>query len=251
MPSLIRDGQRVAYSTLGSGPDAVLLTHNLMSQRGSFAEVAARLAPRCRLAAVDLRGHGESAGAPRRFTVDDLADDLVAVLDELGWARALLVGTSLGATASALVALRRPERVRGLMLVSATPYAARPADRLRFRALATVLRTLGPRPVLPAILEQLLGASYRARALEGVVTIAAQIRASERRDLAWAVRAWLDRPALPAGRGHRAHRSAARTLHARAASPRRSRRRCRAPRCTWSPAPDTASSSSSRRRSPS
>jgi 3-oxoadipate enol-lactonase len=108
----------------------------------------------------------------------------------------VLVGTSLGATASMLVALRRPERVRGLMLLSANPEAARPVDRLRFHALAAVLRTLGPRPVLPAILEQLLGASYRARAPEGVVTAAAQIRASEGRDLAWAVRAWVERPAL-------------------------------------------------------
>lgn len=196
MPSLQRNGQRVAYSALGSGPDAVLLAHNLMAHRGTFSAVAARLAPRCRLAAVDLRGHGESGGAPRPFTADDLADDLVAVLDELGWARAVLVGTSLGATAAMLLAQRHPQRVRGLVLASATPHAATRRDRLRFHALAAVLRTLGPTPVMAAILEQLLGASYRAREPAGVAAVAAQIRASERRDLAFAVRAWVGRPAL-------------------------------------------------------
>ena len=47
MPTLIRDGQRVVHSALGSGPNTVLLVHNLLSQRGSFAEVAShRRAPR-------------------------------------------------------------------------------------------------------------------------------------------------------------------------------------------------------------
>ena len=195
MPTLIRDGQRVVYSALGSGPWTVLLVHNLLSQRGSFAEVASHLAHRCRAVAVDLRAHGESGPAPRAFTVEDLAGDLVAVIDALGAESVVLVGTSLGATASALVALEHPARVRGLVLMSATPYAASAADRLRFGSLAAVLRTLGPTPVLPAILKQLLGASYRAGAPEGVAASTAQIRAMSRRDLAWAVRAWSARPA--------------------------------------------------------
>ena len=196
MPTLLRDGQRIVYSALGSGPNTVLLVHNLLAQRGSFAEVASHLAHRCRAVAVDLRGHGESGGAPRAFSVHDLAADLIAVMDALGVASAVLVGTSLGATASALVALEHADRVRGLVLMSATPYAASPADRLRFGALAGVLRTLGPGPVMPAILAQLLGASYRAAAPEGVAAAVAQIRSSTRRDLAWAVRAWAARPAL-------------------------------------------------------
>jgi pimeloyl-ACP methyl ester carboxylesterase len=196
MPTLLRGGQRVVYSALGSGPNTVLLVHNLLSQRGSFAEVASHLAHRCRAVAVDLRGHGESGGAPRAFSVHDLAGDLVAVMDALAVERAVLVGTSLGATVSALVALEQPSRVAGLVLMSATPHAASARDRLRFASLATVLRTLGPGPVMPAILGQLLGATYRARAPEEVAATAAQIRATARRDLAWAVRAWTGRPEL-------------------------------------------------------
>lgn len=200
MPTLIRDGQRVAYATLGTGPDAVLLAHNLMSQRGSFAGVAARLASGSaagrRVIAVDLRGHGESGGAPRSFTTDDLADDLLAVLDAERVGRAVLVGTSLGATAAASLALARPDRVRGLVLMSATPYAASRRDALKFGALAAVIRVLGPRPVLAPILAQLLGASYRAREPVGVATTAAQIRTTARGDLARAVDCWRSRPAL-------------------------------------------------------
>lgn len=196
MASVIREGQRVAFEALGSGPDAVLLVHNLMAGRGSFAAVAARLAPRCRVLALDLRGHGESGGAPRAFTVQDLAEDLRAVLDAAGVRRALIVGTSLGATAAALLALAHPERVRGLVLLSATPRAASGVDRLRFAALAAVIRALGPGPVLPAILGQLLGARYRAQEPAGVARVAAQIRATARGDLVRAIGAWVGRPAL-------------------------------------------------------
>jgi pimeloyl-ACP methyl ester carboxylesterase len=195
MPHLLRDGQRVAYDALGSGPETVLLAHNLMARRGSFAEVAARLAPRCRVLAVDLRGHGESTPSSRRFCVEDLADDLVAVLDAEGAARAVLVGTSLGATAAALVALRRPERVRGLVLMSATPHAATRRDRLlRFGPLAAVVGAIGPGLVMRAIVGELLGASYRAR--EGTSAAASAIRATPRGDLARSIRAWAGRPAL-------------------------------------------------------
>ena len=199
MASLIRDGQRVVYSALGSGPDVVLLVHNLMSQRGSFAEVATRLAPRCRALAVDLRGHGESGGTTRAFDVQALADDLLAVLDAAGAERAVVVGTSIGATAAALLALAQPQRVRALVLISATPYAATRRDRLRFGSLAAVVRAVGAGPVTPTIVAQLLGASYRAREPEGVAAAAAKIGAMARRDLARAVRAWVARPAL-AGR---------------------------------------------------
>lgn len=195
MVTLMRDGQRVAYEVLGSGPEVVVLAHNLMAQRGSFAAVAGALAGRVRVLAIDLRGHGESVPSPRAFTVADLADDLLALLDAEGVSRALVVGTSLGASAAAMLALQHPSRVRGLVLISATPYAATWIDRLRFGALAAVLRGLGPGPVMPAIVGQLLGASYRARP-GATEVVARSIRATPRRDLGRAVLAWAGRPAL-------------------------------------------------------
>jgi len=198
MPTLMRDGQRVAYDALGSGPEVVLLAHNLMAQRGSFAAVAGALARRVRVLAIDLRGHGESVPSPRAFTVADLADDMLAVLDVEGVERAVIVGTSLGASAAVMLASQHPARVRGLVLLSATPYAATSIDRLRFAALAGVLRGLGPAPVMSAIVGQLLGASYR-RQPGAVAAVTRWIRATPRRDLARAVLAWAGRPAL-AGR---------------------------------------------------
>jgi 3-oxoadipate enol-lactonase len=82
-----------------------------------------------------------------------------------------------------------------LVLVSATPYAATLGDRLRFGALAAVLRGLGPGPVMSAIVGQLVGASYRGRA-GAVAEVERWIRATPRRELMRAVQAWVRRPAL-------------------------------------------------------
>jgi 3-oxoadipate enol-lactonase len=200
MPGIERAGQRVAYvDTPGDGP-VVVLAHNLMSHAGTFAAVTERLTTSgMRVLAVDLRGHGASGGAPRPFSVHDLAEDLAAVMDAAGVSQAYVAGTSLGAAAAAELALRWPARVRGLALMAATPYAASAAHRLQFAALRTVLRTLGPGPVIRPMLHQLLGASYRAHEPAGVAAAAVRIRATPRRDLAWSVLAWASRPQL-AGR---------------------------------------------------
>ena len=81
MSTLIRDGQTLVYGASGTGPATVVLAHNLMARRGSFAAVAAALAGRARVLSVDLRAHGDSVPTRAGFTVMDLAGDLAAVLD--------------------------------------------------------------------------------------------------------------------------------------------------------------------------
>lgn len=190
MPAISRDGQRLEFDDLGAGP-AVVLAHNLISDRGGFAEVARLLAPRARVLAVDLRGHGDSRGTARGFSVADLADDLAAVITTAGAAPALLVGTSLGAAAAVELALARPDLARGLVLLAANPRPATTSDHLTFGALRLLVRALGPGPVLATLLDRLHapGAAARARS-------AAQIRAMDRKDMSRAIAAWAARPPL-------------------------------------------------------
>lgn len=72
----------------------------------------------------DLRDTGRSTtqlpGAPE-YSVDDLCDDLIAILDEYGLECAHLAGMSLGGFISQLAAVRRPERVRSLTLIASEP----------------------------------------------------------------------------------------------------------------------------------
>nr|MDQ2897560.1 alpha/beta hydrolase [Actinomycetota bacterium] len=83
----------------------------------TWAAVSRALAGRVSLAAVDLRGRGDSGELPPPFGIDAHVRDMIAVLDALDLERALVVGHSLGAYIAAALAAAHPERVTGLVLV--------------------------------------------------------------------------------------------------------------------------------------
>ena len=70
------------------------------------------------MVAVDLRGHGKSDRIRGRFSVEDLADDVAAVLDALGPGRYTVVGYSLGGLVAQALARRHPARVERLVLAA-------------------------------------------------------------------------------------------------------------------------------------
>jgi pimeloyl-ACP methyl ester carboxylesterase len=143
-----RAGAALSVEEAGEGP-AVVLLHGLTATR-RYVVMGSRALERAghRVIAYDARGHGRSAPAPARDRYDytDLADDLIAVLDALELERAVLAGASMGAHTALAVALRAPERVAGLVVITPA-YDEREVDdpeRLaRWDALAAGLRAGG------------------------------------------------------------------------------------------------------------
>ena len=114
-------GARLSGDDAGEGAPVVLL-HGLTATR-RYVVMGSRMLERGghRVVADDARGHGRSgpAPSPEAYGYDDLADDLLAVLDDRGIDRAVLAGASMGAHTLVRLALERPERVAGLVV--ATP----------------------------------------------------------------------------------------------------------------------------------
>ena len=90
------DGARIAYRDEGEGTPLVLL-HGLMAHGGFFREQAP-LASDFRLIRIDLRGHGGSAAAGDRPSLEQLASDVSELGEALGLKDAIGVGWSMGAT---------------------------------------------------------------------------------------------------------------------------------------------------------
>jgi pimeloyl-ACP methyl ester carboxylesterase len=143
-----RGGQRLAVSDTGAGP-AVVLAHGLTATR-RYVVMGSTALQRSghRVIAYDARGHGASspAPAPAAYRYEDLVGDLEAVLDDAGVERAVLAGASMGAHTIAGLALRRPERVAGLVIITPAYVGTDvedPAALARWDALSDGLRTGG------------------------------------------------------------------------------------------------------------
>ncbi len=110
---------RLSYALAGpTGAPAVVFVNGLGGLRQSWFSQVRALAGSHQVLTYDGRGIGgsECGGVP--FHIPDLAADLLALLDHLALERALLVGISMGGRVVQSLALRRPERVSGLVLVA-------------------------------------------------------------------------------------------------------------------------------------
>lgn len=99
----------------GSGEPLILLHGNGESSE-YFAAQLAHFSARCRVIAVDTRGHGRSPRGTAPFTFGQFAEDLAAFLDARGIDRAHILGFSDGASIAMEFALRWPARVGRLIL---------------------------------------------------------------------------------------------------------------------------------------
>lgn len=101
----------------GEGDRVVVAAHGITGNHRSWQGVARALGPNVSLVAPDLRGRGLSAKLPGPFGMRAHADDLVAVLDQLGRERAVLVGHSMGAYVATTAATTHASRWSHVVLV--------------------------------------------------------------------------------------------------------------------------------------
>jgi 3-oxoadipate enol-lactonase len=111
------DGIRIHYSTTGrpSAPPVVMI-QGLGADKNLWALQRLALSGRYRTIALDNRGAGRSDKPYGTYSLEQMADDTVAVLDHAGAADAHVVGASMGGVIAQILALRNPERVRSLTL---------------------------------------------------------------------------------------------------------------------------------------
>ncbi len=111
------------YRRFGSsGGTPILIVHGLSYFSYDWIGIAAELAGGREVVAMDLRGFGDSTWSPARdYAVPTMALDIVALLDHLGWQRAILLGHSMGGRNAAYCAVQNPGRVAALVLVDYSP----------------------------------------------------------------------------------------------------------------------------------
>ena len=113
------NGLKMYYEIHGKGQPLVLL-HGAYESINSFGKILPSLAKTRQVIAVEIQGHGRTADIDRPFSYEYWADDVVALLDHLKIKKADILGFSKGGGIAMELATQHPDRVRKLIVASAT-----------------------------------------------------------------------------------------------------------------------------------
>jgi 3-oxoadipate enol-lactonase len=136
---------RLYFQQSGEGTP-LLLVHGLMVSGAMYQPVLPALAAHHRLIVPDLRGHGRSGALPGPYAVEQLAEDLVQILDDLQVDAVDILGYSQGGAVAQQFAHDYPNRVRGLVLACTYAYnMLSPRERVEGVLSPWLVRVLGLR----------------------------------------------------------------------------------------------------------
>lgn len=156
MSELKLAGGSLHYESRGEGM-AVLLLHAFPLGLAMWDPQASAFGSTHQVIRFDARGFGGSAPGDGMLTMERIADDALALLDELAVQRVFLVGLSMGGYAAFAFYRRHSERVAGLVLADTRAEADTPEGRRSRSQLAERVRKEGPAAAAEAFLPNLLG----------------------------------------------------------------------------------------------
>lgn len=115
------NGIAMAYEDRGQG-DTVVLLHGFCGSSAYWEIVQPLLTRSYRVIAPDLRGHGSTDAPVGAYTIDQMADDVVQLLEYLGVEKYIVLGHSMGGYVALSIAERFSDRLSGFGLIHSTAY---------------------------------------------------------------------------------------------------------------------------------
>jgi 3-oxoadipate enol-lactonase/4-carboxymuconolactone decarboxylase len=172
MPFALSHGARIYWRLDGAAdkPALVLLT-SIGTDLSLYDPAVPLLTPDFRVLRIDTRGHGASDAPAGDYSLDLLADDVLAVMDAAGIAKAVICGTSLGGMIAMALAPKAPERVQALVLACTSPAL----DPSVWDQRLALIRAEGLGAIVDMVLGRFFSEDFRARHPEVVETVRASM----------------------------------------------------------------------------
>lgn len=198
MQIIAADGTELAVQQRGAGQPLVLVHGFPLDGRMWNAQLEG-LADRCRVIVPDLRGFGRSGTSPPPVTMEQLADDLAAVLDALGVDEpAVLCGLSMGGYVAFQFWRRHARRLKALVLCDTRSQADTPEVKANRRQTAERVLAEGPAFLAESMAERLFAAQTRASRPQVVAAVREMILGADPRGVAAAAEGMALRPDMTA-----------------------------------------------------
>lgn len=114
------NGIDIHYQRTGGDKPSIVMLHGLIGSGACWAPVARMLERELDVVMPDARGHGASSAPQGGYRYEELASDVVGLMDSLGLHRPVLLGHSMGGMTAGVVASRAAGRLRALVLIDPT-----------------------------------------------------------------------------------------------------------------------------------
>lgn len=168
------NGIEIHYDQAGSGP-FVTFCHSLATDHTIWSSQAKTLQDRYSVLTYDLRGHGRTSASSGAYTLELLADDVLALWDALRIDASHVVGISLGGMIAQTLALRARKRVASLVLADTSSFYP-PDAASNFNERAHLVSEQGVGVMVDSTLERWFTTAYRAARPEVLERIGNLIR---------------------------------------------------------------------------
>jgi 3-oxoadipate enol-lactonase len=166
MPFLDLKDAQIFYELAGpEGAPVLVLSNSLGTSLEMWEPQLPALSQAFRILRYDARGHGRSSVSPGPYTIENLADDVLGLLDKLGFERVHFCGLSMGGMIGMSLAMRASNRLRTLVLCNTAPKIG--SLKMWNTRIATV-RKGGMRAVVDGVLERWFTPTFRSRSPEAV-----------------------------------------------------------------------------------
>jgi 3-oxoadipate enol-lactonase len=156
-----KNGDKIHYALSGAAnAPVVVFSNSLGANLSMWDPQAAGLETKYRVLRYDTRGHGQSSVTPAPYSIEQLARDVLALLDALNIARANFCGLSMGGLIGMWMGLNAPTRVEKLVLCNT---GAKIGSDKGWNTRIEAVRKDGLKAVSPGVIERWFTPEFRAR----------------------------------------------------------------------------------------
>jgi pimeloyl-ACP methyl ester carboxylesterase len=165
------------YVQRGHGTPPIVFVHGFTCDYTDWEAQLTAFAPKHRVVACDLRGHGKTPGTPETCSIETFGADVAALLEELGLNNAVLVGHSLGCRVVLQAAQQVPGRVAGIVLVDGSKLGSGDPETLE-RSMRAKVEAVGFASFAAGMFEQMFVPGTPAAIKSAIIDRAAKLPAA-------------------------------------------------------------------------